>query len=636
MTFPQIGRLIAVMNRAGRSDAPDRSLPAEASGPVVRAFRAVPVRLRAMLLLGLGSVTIVAAQAGAQSEGEVKETEAGIPVTSKLVIEKCAGCHAPDDKGNLTRISWVRTTPEGWSQAISRMVKLNGLQITPAETREVLKYLSTYHGLAPSEAKPVMYMPEERIIEEKIPSKTLHNTCASCHAFGKPMSWRRSEAEWTLLRAMHVSLYSQAESQYEQPLEGGDDDDEEGVSNRPGSDAGFHEAVDADGAAPKKKKTRGDVAFAEMMKLAPLHTPEWAAWRSRIRSPQLTGKWVVSASSPAKGRFVGEMTITPGAAADEFKTSITLRSLSGGASLTRTGAAIVYGGYSWRGRSQGGAGKDAVPGDLSSEARETMWFSPDQASAEGRWFWGAYNEFGFDVKLTRVTGGPVIGAVTPGAVKPGMKGVSFHILGDNLPTGLAPAEISLGEGVKVTGIVSAGPSDLVVNADIASDAPAGLRDVSVRGAVLEKAFPVYSRVDYLKVTPETAMARLGGIKYPKGYQLFEAVGYDNGADGKPGTADDVAVGPVDVSWSIDEFMTVSYDDDKKYVGTIDANTGLFTPNVAGPNPERRFGRNNYGEVWVVATARSLKGKDGKPLAARAYLVTTVPMYRRWDQPEIAP
>jgi len=29
-----------------------------------------------------------------------------------------------------------------------------------------------------------------------------------------------------------------------------------------------------------------------------------------------------------------------------------------------------------------------------------MWFSPDQKMAEGRWFWGTYQEFGFNVKLT--------------------------------------------------------------------------------------------------------------------------------------------------------------------------------------------------------------------------------------------
>jgi mono/diheme cytochrome c family protein len=94
--------------------------------------------------------------------------EEGIPVTDPLVIAKCGTCHTKDDKGNLSRISWERSAPEGWEEAIKRMVRLNGLSIMPAEARSVLKYLSTYHGLAPEEARPVMYMPEHRIQDEPV------------------------------------------------------------------------------------------------------------------------------------------------------------------------------------------------------------------------------------------------------------------------------------------------------------------------------------------------------------------------------------------------------------------------------------------------------------------------------------
>ena len=59
----------------------------------------------------------------------------GIPVTDPLVIAKCSGCHTKDEKGNLSRISWERTTPEGWQEAIKRMVRLNGLQLKPEEAR---------------------------------------------------------------------------------------------------------------------------------------------------------------------------------------------------------------------------------------------------------------------------------------------------------------------------------------------------------------------------------------------------------------------------------------------------------------------------------------------------------------------
>ena len=55
--------------------------------------------------------------------------EDGFPVTDPLVISKCGACHQPDAKGNLSRISWMRTTPEGWEEAIKRMVRLNGLSL---------------------------------------------------------------------------------------------------------------------------------------------------------------------------------------------------------------------------------------------------------------------------------------------------------------------------------------------------------------------------------------------------------------------------------------------------------------------------------------------------------------------------
>ena len=94
-----------------------------------------------------------------------EETEPGIPVTDPLVIS-VRDLPRQGRKGNLSRISWERSTPEGWEEAIKRMVRLNGMTITPAEARSIVKYLATYHGLAPEEAKAVMYMPEHRLVDE--------------------------------------------------------------------------------------------------------------------------------------------------------------------------------------------------------------------------------------------------------------------------------------------------------------------------------------------------------------------------------------------------------------------------------------------------------------------------------------
>jgi quinohemoprotein amine dehydrogenase len=543
------------------------------------------------------------------------ETEPGIPVTDALTREKCGSCHVADGTGNLSRISWVRTTPEGWAQAIKRMVKLNGLVISAGESRAVVRYLASSHGLAPEEARPVAYMPEHRIVEEaNIPNETVRAACASCHAFGQPLSWRRSATEWKLLQDMHVALYSQAEVQYRRPV------DERGIAQNGG------------GAA--KGPTPGEVALEYVRKVAPLHTPEWAAWSARMRSPRLDGKWLVSATLPGRGRYFGEMVVAPGARADEFATTITLRGLDDGKLLERRGNGIVYAGYAWRGRNGGGATGAIAADSPEHEVREALLFSPDQKSATGRWFWGDYEEFGFDVQLLRADAGPVIAAVTPAALKAGSSGVEVHLFGAALPPATA-GDIDLGAGVKVTRLVSAAAGEIVAVVDVAPTALVGRHDAGVGSTVFEAALPVYAKVDYIKVAPDASMARLGGSpKHPKGYQQLAAIGYDKGPDGKVGTADDVAIGPVPVNWSIDEFQAVYGDDDKQFVGGIDQN-GLFTPAIDGPNPQRRFGRNNYGDVWAVASAKDLTDELGKPLGARSYLVVTVPAYKQWDQPEVA-
>src|SRR5215813_15279516 len=268
-----------------------------------------------------------------QPQAEAK-LEEGIPVTDPLVIAKCGTSHTRDDKGNLSRISWERAAPEGWEEAIKRMVRLNGLEITPAEARSVLKYLSTYHGLAPEEAKPVMYMAEHRIQDEPVPNETVRTTCMGCHPFGRALSWRRSKEDWKLLANMHVFLYPQA-------------------------DVAFRRGFSGTGNAPLIPQVQEDApplvdqTLDYLAKNAPLHTPEWAAWRARMRVPKLTGRWLVTAHIPGRGKYYGEMVMESGSAEDEFQTRVKLQSATDGSTLTRSGQGLVYAGYSWRGRSKG-------------------------------------------------------------------------------------------------------------------------------------------------------------------------------------------------------------------------------------------------------------------------------------------
>ena len=545
------------------------------------------------------------------------QLEAGIPVTNDLVIAKCSGCHTKDAKGNMSRISWERTTPEGWEEAIKRMVRLRGVALTPEDARSIVKYLSTEHGLAPEEAAPVMFYNEKRLTDEtNIPNDKVRGACAICHPFARPMSWRRSPTDWKFLANLHVALYPQADQAFRFGLRSGEDGGGEGA------------------AAAADKTLPVDAAMTFLDKSAPLQTPEWAAWRARMRSPKLAGRWLVSADVPGKGKYFGEMVVEPSKNADdEFTTRVTLKGVKDGSTITRDGHSLVYTGYAWRGRSKGTNPPGLDPYDLSRDMREVMSVSTDQLSAKGRWFWGQYEELGMDVNLMRASSDPAIIGIDRMALKTGSSANQVRIVGDNLPAQITTSDLDFGSGVTVDKIVSHSATELVAEVSVAGDAISGKRDVAFRRAVLPKAIAVYDHVDYIKVTPESAMARLGSEHHPKGFQQFEAVGFQRGEDGKMHTADDVELGPVDVTWSVEEFYAAYGDDDKKYVGTLSP-SGFFVPSSDGPNPKRQFSRNNYGDVWVVATAKNEKGKDGRPLIGKSYLVVTVPAYMQWDQPEV--
>jgi quinohemoprotein amine dehydrogenase len=554
---------------------------------------------------------------GAGAAAAVKPVmEDGIPVTEQLVIDKCSACHKKDEKGNLSRISWERTTPEGWQEAIKRMVRLNGLVLKPEEARAIVKSLSTDHGLAPEEAKPIMYFVEHRIQDEEFPNEVVRETCAACHPIARAKSWHRSKEEWDLLVEMHRGYFIVSEQSFR------------------GRGAGGRGATPVPGTPAVDSRPASDQAVEYLAKAYALNTPEWAAWRARMRAPKLAGRWLISGTQAGRGKVTGEMVIEPGAAEDEFTTNVKITYLKDGSTVTRSGKSLVYTGYSWRGRSTTKGVADPSPqnaGGVPAELRETMWIAPDQNMMEGRWFWGSYEEFGYDVTLHRANDGVTVIGTDVTMLKTGSTGQRVKIYGDNFPK-LTVADIDLGNGVTVKRIIDQSPQNVTVEVDVDAKAISGKRDAAVRRTVASNAIAVYDKIDYIKVSPDTSLARLGGIKFPKGYQQFEAVAYNRGADGKMNTADDVELGRVDAEWSIEEFYAVYGDDDKAFVGKM-SSTGFFTPSEEGPNPLRKFSRNNYGDVWAVATYKGALDKEGKPLTARSYLVVAIPLYVRWDEAE---
>ena len=556
-------------------------------------------------------------------ESPKESSDEGIPVTDQLTIQKCSSCHKKDEKGRLTRISFERRAPEGWQQAIKRMVRLNGLTLAPEDARAIVKYLSNNHGLAPEEAKPAMYFAEHRVLDETVSDENVRTACTICHTYGLIISQRRTKEEWDLLVNMHAGYFPVVEFQ------------------------GFRRFPPPPDAPPPPPGTDtrhpADRAVEFLAKTFPLQTPEWGAWRANLRAPKLAGRWLLTGNQIGRGRIYGEVVIEPGAAEDEFTTRTKLTYVKDGAVVTRNGRSLVYAGYSWRGRSFNGKAGES-PGVITTttdpnELREVMFVSRDWSQIEGRWFWGEYDEFGIDVTLRRVGAEPIVLGLDRHSIKSPSTGEQVKIFGANLPSDLKAEDVDFGPGVKIKRVVKATTDQAVVEIDVAEGAALGKRDIAVRRSFAPGAVTVYDKVDYIKVNPDNALARLGGVRYPKGYQQFEAIAWNRGPDNKPQTPDDLNLGPVDAEWTVEEFPSTYDDDDKNFIGSLSP-TAFFTPATEGPNPQRKLGRNNYGEVWVVATYKPKDGapsagKDAKPMTARSYFVVTIPLYVKWDQPEVA-
>lgn len=557
------------------------------------------------LRLELTVPCLVAAGVLAAASPAAPQEASGYPIRNERVVERCSRCHTVDDEGRMSRISWLRKTPEGWQTSVRRMVALHGVRLSPEDARAIVRYLANEHGLAPEELRRGRFEVERRLIDYDYEGDSeVELTCISCHSMGRVITQRRTKEEWSLLLATHRALYPLVDFQAFR-RSGPPDEPEEGEE-------------------PPDPRHPMDKAIDHLASVFPLETAEWSAWSATKRPPRLEGTWALTGNEPGRGPVYGTVDITaepsdPG----RFTTSTTLVYAETGERATRTGEAIVYTAYQWRGRSNPGT---------DTELREVLFVERDLREMSGRWFRGAYDELGTDVTLRRAAAAPVVAGVYPRAVRRGSD-IEVRVYGVHLPTGGGATgdggsgvTLDFGPGVVLASVVPAGDGSLLTSLSVDPDAPLGARDLYAFGATLAEALVVHDGVDRVTVTPETGMARVGGTNFPKGYQVFEAIGWSDGPDGEPETDDDLELGRVPVSWSLEEYAATFGDDDLGFVGSIRAD-GTFVPALDGPNPDRHGNRNNVGDVWVVAThARP----DGEELRARAHLLVTVPLYVRFD------
>jgi quinohemoprotein amine dehydrogenase len=572
----------------GEADRPPEDRPRRPGATVQGALLAC-AGILVLLLLAVQLPGVRPAQARQAPAGGAPVRAEGIPIDDERVIRHCGACHVRDESGRMGRLSYMRKTPEGWQTSLRRMVGLHNVRIEPDVAREIVRYLSNHHGLAPEELAPGRFEVERRMIVYSYANRETEQVCNACHSMGRVITQQRTRDEWKLLIATHRALYPFADFQ------------------------AFH-------TSPPPYPV--DKAVTHLAAAFPLETPAWTAWSANVRPARLEGSWVLTGHDPGRGAFHGRMTIRPVAGRDDEFETVSSYVYEEGGSVQRTGRSVVYTGHQWRGRS-------SATGDADVR-REVLSVERGWAEMTGRWFTGDYDEDGIDVTLRRVVAGPMITGVHPRGLKTGVSGQEVRIFGSNLPARVAVRDVDFGPGVRVTAVTRATPELVVLRVDVSGDAALGGRDLVLGGVPRMDAAAVYDRVHTIRVLPNAGMARVGGVLRPKQLQQFEAVAYHNGRDGRPGTDDDVLLGRVPVTWSIEEYPVTHDDNDILFIGAIDAR-GLFTPALDGPNPERSGNRNNIGDAWVVASYSAPDaGPGAAPVRGRAHLLVTVPNYMQWD------
>ena len=537
----------------------------------------------ALSLLVVGRVALAT---GAAEPGAGETAAASSP--EQIITASCSGCHLPDGEGRWFRLSDQRKTPEGWQMTLVRMQLAHQAKFvdpaggdSQAAMRSMVKYLADTQGLAPAESAPYRY-----ILEQELDTVEVHDTeqfrtmCARCHSGARVALQRRSEEEWRNLVHFHLGQFPTTEYQMM-----GRDRDWLGIAL--------------------------DEVVPYLAETYPLQTAAWQQWQA-APAVNYQGRWRIAGNMPGRGDFSGEMT-----AVDEGGDQYALEfsgQFADGEALAGSGNAIVYTGYEWR--------ATLKLGDTSY--RQVLAAEADGAELVGRMYQRDREEWGLRMRAVRDSGQALVLAVQPPYLQAGSEGV-LRIVGLNLD-----GAVNLGPGLEVVETLAGEGADTLVKVVASANAATGRRAIQVGAATLPDAITVFSTIDRLAVEPAFAIGRVGGDggSEPVEQAIFDAVAYSAGPDAEIGTGDDLRIGPVPASWSVEPWNEQAViDQDLRFAGQMDKDSGVFTPAGAGPNPERKYQTNNAGNLKVVATVQ----QGEKTLRGDGHLIVTV---QRWNNPPI--
>ncbi len=464
---------------------------------------------------------------------------------AELLVKACGECHAETDAG-LTRISGQRKTPEGWLMTIVRMRLAHGLEISNADQAALVTYLAETQGLAPSETTGLRYALDRDPSAMEAFEAPLADMCGRCHTTARVALQRRTPEEWSLHMDFHVGQYPTTEYQ-----------------------------------ALGRDRKWFEIAKNEMAPMLaeayPLETDAWTSWQAADKQP-VAGDWLVLTVLPGRGEVYGKLTVSGDAS--PYDISGALR-LADGTELPVSGKMNLYTGYEWRANLKIG----------DETYRQVLAVSEDGNGLEGRQFLRDQDSLGGTLVGARLGSGPAILGTVPSAAPSGEAAV--QVVG----TGLDGLSF---EGAEAKNVHA---NDFGASAILAAD---GNALVTAKAGAAEGHVALYDSIDRLAVEPAFTIARVGGgsdVGPAAVPALFQAIGFWNGPDGEPGTADDIRVGPLPAQWTVSPHNEIAeLMEDHRFAGVMDAESGIFSPGMAGPNPERPFSTNNAGDLTVTADA----------------------------------
>ena len=366
-----------------------------------------------------------------------------------------SGCRASPIAGRRRR---------NWELTVKRMIGLNHVAVEPAQAREIIKYLADNHGLAPEEAKAGAFEAEHRLVDRTYEADQGNGR----RLLVVPLDWPRDERaadkqEWELLLAMHRGYY---------PL----------VDNQPMNDGqGFrrNRALPSepgpDGRPPDARQPMERIV-EHLSKTYPLTSAAWTDWAAARQPAGLAGTLGDERLHRRQGPDLRRGRHHRGSAGRRHRSSPS-RSTRSRAPARRPFARAA----AW-----------STPGSSGAAARRRPAPSPGArrcSSSARRRDDGPLVRRRLRRARRSTSGWSGIGARSdrPRRQRAGVEDrhVSCRRCGSTARTcrrGSAADQVSLGQGITVTKIVSSTADGVTLAVEVAATAAPGPRDLLVAGA----------------------------------------------------------------------------------------------------------------------------------------------------------